>query len=1779
MGMEAKAIGANAMALGAGSTASSGNSLALGAGAYASGGNAVALGAGSYMEVPMGAAYLTGLAAPAASVSVGNANAAFGPTFQRRISNVSDGADGYDAVNVRQLSQLQQNVATMVGSGVTVNPDGSFSYALTAGAPGSETTYTSINQALAVALGDVIPPGSGTSLAVQYSSTNQEAINLSGALDGSQIGTRITNLADPTAPRDATNKQYVDTLVDANSVHYFSVEGANINDANYGNDGAFGNNSIALGRSSIAMGQDSVAFGTGTAAGANSTQSGVVALGSEAVAYGTQAISVGQAAATYFDGAIAMGGQSVSYGEDGIAIGRNALVDQNVVNGSRADYGVAVGSNAYVERQRGVAVGPDAQSRADAAIALGSLSNASGTQAIALGVASAGSGQDAIAVGSSSVGAGKEATAIGMRSEAYAEQGIAIGMSAISGYRNATPEQAAASTGAAALGTYATAQGRESIALGYSTQTYAVQATALGAGATAGVATPDDPESAPGRGAVAVGYGAGARADESTALGNNAQATAARTVVLGSQAQAWAENAVALGSGASASAANSIAIGTGSITESGYGTSTAVYSNIQNNDGASGVVSLGGGGISRRITNVAGGQDPGDAVNVAQLQAVDELLTQRGVSVRTQDNVVTHRDLGQTFDISGGGTTAGTYSSRNTKTVTSGGTVFIQLADTPSFSGADMGNQKITRVAPGILSAASTDAVNGSQLYATNTSLTTLTNTFNQIAGDTSQAYTDLNGMGIRYVRTNENGLSPQDAYATGQGSTALGYQATAAAASALAAGRGSQASGVNSVALGSGAKVTAASSVALGAASIADGTTLGGPAYTPGAGQVAGLTPVGEVSVGSANNERRITNVAAGSKATDAVNVSQLQSVQGEITDVSDRAVKYDGSSGDPKTTITLEGPVSADGGVTGGTRMTNLAQGDLSATSTDAVNGAQLYATNNNVTTLGNTVNHIAGDTSAVYTDANGMGIRYVRTNEQGLAEEDAYAQGQGSTALGYTATASGQNALAAGRGAMATAANSVALGAASIASGASLGSAAYNPGRGQLAGLVPVGEVSIGSAGNERRITNVAAGSQDTDAVNVSQLRSVQGEIVDVTDRAVKYDGASGDPKTSITLEGPASPDGGVTGGTRITNVAQGDLSATSTDAVNGAQLYATNTNLTTLGDTVYHITGDTSLAFTNTNGIGIRYARTNESGLPEEDAYAQGQGSTALGYQATAAGQNALAAGRDASASATDAVALGQGANASMANSVALGAGSIADGATLGNPAYQPGIGVVAGLVPFGEVSVGAAGRERRITNVAAGAEDTDAVNVSQLRNVQNQVDVNTGDIVGLDGRVTNIEGDIGDINTGAAGMFRVSQDNNAPPPTPTGLNSAAGGTGAVASGANALAVGNGSQATADNATAIGTGAQANQAGDVALGAGAVADRGSESYVGLYSGANNVTSGTVSVGNAATGETRTISNVADGRLATDAVNVRQLEGAVQAANNYTDQQINNALQDIDTGSVGMFQVSQDNNAPMPSPTGQDSAAGGAGAVASGNHSTAIGNGSRASAEGATSLGNGAQATAANSVAIGQGSVADQANTVSVGSAGAERRITNVAAGVVSATSTDAVNGSQLHGTNELINTVIEGKAGLVQQQTSDGDVTVAKNSGGTTVNVSGTSGDRRLSGVADGRAPNDAATVNQLAGLSNQVGNLDGRINRVENRANAGVASALAAAGLPQAYLPGKSMLSMAGGSWNGETGLALGLSAVSDNGSWVVKGNATTSSRGDFGGSVGVGYQW
>nr|WP_246012076.1 YadA-like family protein [Hydromonas duriensis] len=127
--------------------------------------------------------------------------------------------------------------------------------------------------------------------------------------------------------------------------------------------------------------------------------------------------------------------------------------------------------------------------------------------------------------------------------------------------------------------------------------------------------------------------------------------------------------------------------------------------------------------------------------------------------------------------------------------------------------------------------------------------------------------------------------------------------------------------------------------------------------------------------------------------------------------------------------------------------------------------------------------------------------------------------------------------------------------------------------------------------------------------------------------------------------------------------------------------------------------------------------------------ETDSVASGTNSMAFGPNAVASGTNAVAQGNGATASGTNSMALGTNANASSDNSVALGSNSVANGSTLSNTAYNPGSGAIAGTTPVGEVSVGAAGAERRITNVAAGSEDTDAVNVSQLRSLANTINAN------------------------------------------------------------------------------------------------------------------------------------------------------------------------------------------------------------------------------------------------------------------------------------------------------------------------------------------------------------------------------------------------------------------------------------------------------------------
>ena len=140
--------------------------------------------------------------------------------------------------------------------------------------------------------------------------------------------------------------------------------------------------------------------------------------------------------------------------------------------------------------------------------------------------------------------------------------------------------------------------------------------------------------------------------------------------------------------------------------------------------------------------------------------------------------------------------------------------------------------------------------------------------------------------------------------------------------------------------------------------------------------------------------------------------------------------------------------------------------------------------------------------------------------------------------------------------------------------------------------------------------------------------------------------------------------------------------------------------------------------------------------------------------------------------------------------------------------------------------------------------------------------------------------------------------------------------------------------------------------------------------------------------------------------------------------------------------------------------------------------------------------------------------QGDKAD--GVVSVGAAGNERRIQNVAAGEISKTSTDAINGSQLYAV---------------------------------------------------------------AAGIGHKLGDLDNKINKVGKRGDAGTASALAAANIPQAYTPGKSLVGIAAGNYQGQNGLAVGMSRISDNGKIIIRLSGTANTQGKTGVAAGVGYQW
>ena len=202
------------------------------------------------------------------------------------------------------------------------------------------------------------------------------------------------------------------------------------------------------------------------------------------------------------------------------------------------------------------------------------------------------------------------------------------------------------------------------------------------------------------------------------------------------------------------------------------------------------------------------------------------------------------------------------------------------------------------------------------------------------------------------------------------------------------------------------------------------------------------------------------------------------------------------------------------------------------------------------------------------------------------------------------------------------------------------------------------------------------------------------------------------------------------------------------------------------------------------------------------------------------------------------------------------------------------------------------------------------------------------------------------------------------------------------------------------------------------------------------------------------------------------------------------------------------------------------------------------------------------------------------------------------------------TSANGGEKISGTPEMINPgkkveMVAGKNMTVKQE-SNGKVTYATASNVTfdsvqfgdkgpkitnkagNINVSGPDGKTptKITGVAPGEisaTSKDAINGSQLyavaASVSHRLGDLNNKINRVSKQADAGTASALAAATIPQAYTPGKSLVGIAAGNYQGQNSLALGMSRISDNGKIIIRLSGTANSQGKTGVAAGVGYQW
>ncbi|UNN20715.1 trimeric autotransporter adhesin SadA [Salmonella enterica] len=1418
-----------------------------------------------------------------------------------------------------------------------------------------------------------------------------------------------------------------------------------------------------------------------------------------------------------------VGLSSIMVSADALANAGNDTGSGVTVSGTTGSGWIAIGTDATANTYTNVdgasaAMGYHASAMGKWSTAIGSYSQSTGDSSLALGVKSTSAGDRAIAMGASSSASGSYSMAMGVYANSSGAKSVALGYKSV-----------ASGATSSALGYQATASGDDSAAFGNGAKAVGTNSVALGSGS---IAQEDN--------SVAVGNSTTQRQITYVAKGDiNSTSTDA---VTGAQIYSLSQSvADRLGGGASVNSDGTVnaplyEVGTGIYNNVGSALS-ALNTSITNTeasvaglaedallwDDSTSAFSASHTGNASKITNLAAGTlaaDSTDAVNGSQLFDTNEKVDQNTADIATNTGSINQNtaDITANTDSINQNTTdiaANTTSiNQNTTDIATNTTSINNLSNSVTtltddallwdaasgaFSAKHNGSDsKITNLAAGTLAADSTDAVNGSQLFDTNekvdqntADITTNTNSINQNTTDIATNTTSINNLSNSVTTLTDDALlwdAASGAFSAkhnGSDSKITNLAAGTLAADSTDAVNGSQLFDTNEKVDQNTADITTnTNSINQNTTDIATNTTninnLSDSITTLADDALLWDAASGTFSASRSGSASKITNLAAGTLAadsTDAVNGSQLyetnQKVDQNTSAIADINTSITNLSSDNLSWNETTSSFSASHGSSTTNKITNVAAGELSESSTDAVNGSQLFETNEKVDQ--NTTDIAANTTNITQ---NSTAIENLNTSVSDI----------NTSITGLTDNA--------------------------------------------LLWDEDTGAFSANHGGSTSKITNVAAGalSEDsTDAVNGSQLYETNQKVDQNTS-------AIADINTSITNlgtdalswddeEGAFSASHGTSGTNKITNVAAGEIASDSTDAVNGSQLYETNMLISQYNESISQLAGDTSETYITENGTGVKYIRTNDNGLEGQDAYATGNGATAVGYDAVASGAGSLALGQNSS-SIEGSIALGSGSTSNRAITTGIRETSAtSDGVVIGYNTTDREL--------LGALSLGTDGESyRQITNVADGSEAQDAVTVRQLQNAI--------------GAVTTTPTKYYHTNSTEEDSLAVGTDSLA-----MGAKTIVNADAGIGIGLNTLVM-----ADAINGIAIGSNARANHANSIAMGNSSQTTRGAQTDYTAY----NMDTPQNSVGEFSVGSEdgqRQITNVAAGSADTDAVNVGQLKVTdaqvsrnTQSITNLNTQvsnldtrvtNIENGIGDIvTTGSTKYFKTNTD----------------GADANAQGADSVAIGSGSIAAAE--------------NSVALGTNSVADEANTVSVGSSTQQRRITNVAAGV---NNTDAVNVAQLKAS----------EAGSVRYETNaDGSVNysvlnLGDGSGGTT----------RIGNVSAAVNDTDAVNYAQLKRsveeantyTDQKMGEMNSKIKGVENKMSGGIASAMAMAGLPQAYAPGANMTSIAGGTFNGESAVAIGVSMVSESGGWVYKLQGTSNSQGDYSAAIGAGFQW